>query len=64
MDEKEMIFKFCPKCGSKELKTWVNAPDSISAKMVCNFCNTINLPFEGTAKFISKFKKRIESEKK
>lgn len=49
------VVRFCPRCGSTELKPIVYGEGGFDNRSQCNGCNTISFPLEGDEKFYGKF---------
>jgi len=60
--QNEEIIKFCPHCGSTELKSLVWL--ALSPKFDCISCGYQGTVFEGTKDFIETFKRKLAKKNK
>ncbi|HZX33841.1 MAG TPA: hypothetical protein VFF09_00510 [archaeon] len=59
----EKPVKFCPKCGSTNVKP-IYFMESVDNRVQCISCGTIELPFEGDEKFRKNFLGGLKNGKK
>lgn len=58
-----MIVKFCPKCGSRNLKP-IYFMEAIDNRVECMGCNTIEFPVESSEKKRKEFLEGIKNGRK